>query len=347
MTNLVLLDILRIKEVHWNSRTPSQMERQDGSTFCYLTSYDKKWVFTSNSQYQRPKTHTSLAAKGFQKSTAPRHLTITEQDLHILLGHAGTKAISKVEAAGADITVNLSVPCPTTIQCETCSISKATQIVSRRTEREFSPISPFDHLSYDLIPFEKSYNSMNQLSHFHCLLSGFHIIVCHSSKTESTEIVQYVVKTIKVQFGFVVRVIYTDSEKTLASEFEQNLKEAGMRVERSAPDTQAQNGDSERAGRSITTKARCIQVHGNGPHNLWNLACDYTAQILNRTPLEKLGWKTPWEYVFRHKPRYAHMYPFLCKAYALEKHILKKLKLNPRAQVGYFVGYESTNIFKV
>jgi hypothetical protein len=147
------------------------MERQDGSIFCYLTSYDKKWVFTTNSEYSKPKSqpeaHTSLAAKGFQNSMTPRHLTITERDLHIVLGHAGTKAISKVEAAGADITVDPSVPCPTTIQCETCSISKATQIVSRRTEREFSPIGPFDHLSYDLIPFEKSYNGMNQLSHFH------------------------------------------------------------------------------------------------------------------------------------------------------------------------------------
>jgi hypothetical protein len=73
-------------------------------------------------------------------------------------------------------------------------------------------------------------------------------MVCYSSKTESTEIVQYVVKMIKIQFRFVVQVIHTDSEKTLASEFQQNLKEAGMRVERSAPDTQAQNGDSERAG---------------------------------------------------------------------------------------------------
>jgi hypothetical protein len=73
---------------------------------------------------------------------------------------------------------------------------------------------------------------------------------------------------IKVQFSFVVRVIHTDSEKTLASEFEQNLKEAGMRVERSAPNTQAQNSDSERAGRSIITKVRYIQVYSNSSHNL-------------------------------------------------------------------------------
>ena len=82
---------------------------------------------------------------------------------------------------------------------------------------------------------------------------------------------------IRVQLGFVVRVIYTESEKTLATEFDEYLKKEGMRVERSAPDTQAQNGDLERAGQSITTKARCIRVYRGGPHNIWNLACDYTA----------------------------------------------------------------------
>ena len=43
----------------------------------------------------------------------------------------------------------------------------------------------------------------------------------------------------------------------------------------------------------------------------------------------------------------AHLYPFRCKAYALNHNIPKRKKLQLRALIGYFIGYDSTNIFRI
>ena len=41
------------------------------------------------------------------------------------------------------------------------------------------------------------------------------------------------------------------------------------------------------------------------------------------------------------------MQPYGCKAYALIHHIPRKSKVDPRAFIGYLVGYDSTNIFRI
>ncbi|KAI1007817.1 hypothetical protein K3495_g423 [Podosphaera aphanis] len=41
------------------------------------------------------------------------------------------------------------------------------------------------------------------------------------------------------------------------------------------------------------------------------------------------------------------MHPYGCRAYALEHKIPRKLKMNPRAHIGYLVGYDSRNIYRI
>jgi len=43
----------------------------------------------------------------------------------------------------------------------------------------------------------------------------------------------------------------------------------------------------------------------------------------------------------------AHLHPFGCKAYALNHDIPKQKKLQLRALIRYFIGYNSTNIFRI
>lgn len=41
------------------------------------------------------------------------------------------------------------------------------------------------------------------------------------------------------------------------------------------------------------------------------------------------------------------MHPYGCRAYVLENKIPKKLKMLPRAHIGYLVGYDSRNIYRI
>lgn len=52
--------------------------------------------------------------------------------MHQILKRASPKVIKHVNKD--DITINNTDPAPSTIECESCSLLKATEIVSRRTE---------------------------------------------------------------------------------------------------------------------------------------------------------------------------------------------------------------------
>lgn len=68
---------------------------------------------------------------------------------------------------------------------------------------------------------------------------------------------------------------------------------------------------------------------------------------MNRTPVKKLGWKTPFECVYNYKPLYSHLDIIGSKVYSLKKNIPKLDRILSRAHIGYLIGWESTNIYKV
>ena len=128
MTNLVSLDLLNAKDVHWNSADPTVLCKHS-KVFCNLERVGGHWVLER---------YTTLAAFATSKtSKKPRRNVLSRAHLHRVLAHTGPEAIDHVIANTDDITINDSIPCPTTIQCEPCSLSKATEIVSRRTDLEF------------------------------------------------------------------------------------------------------------------------------------------------------------------------------------------------------------------
>jgi hypothetical protein len=71
------------------------------------------------------------------------------------------------------------------------------------------------------------------------------------------------------------------------------------------------------------------------------------AYLLNRTPTQTIGWKTPFEMAYSKQSSIAHLRVYGCRAYALHPQIPRGDKLSPRALIGYLVGYDSSNIYRV
>ena len=80
--------------------------------------------------------------------------------------------------------------------------------------------------------------------------------------------------------------------------------------------------------------------------------------LLNRTPRQKYQWRTPWEvlqdyYNTRNqidhdpRPKIGHIRIFGCRAYPLIQNQPKLAKLEARTSIGYLVGWDSTNVFRV
>ena len=336
MTNLVSLHLLNIKGVHWNSESPEYLTR-DGKVFCNLERVDHHWVFERNTSYS------SFANR---KSQSKRHTTFTRAQLHRVLGHASPEVIEHV--SGDDITIDNSIPSPTTIDCQTCSLSKATEIVSRRTDvEELENGIPFDRTTWDMIEMSKGHNGDRYVSHFQCRQYLFNLVFTHPKKSDAFQFFEKAINLIETQYNGKIRFVRLDGETSLGNAFEILVIEKGIKAERTAPDTPAQNGGSERSGRVLITKARTMRIEANLPADLWPEIVKAAGYIGNRTPVRKLKWKTPFEAVTKQKPRFAHMHVYGCRAYPLDHHIARKKKLDPRAHIGYLVGYDSTNIFRI
>ncbi|RYP57204.1 hypothetical protein DL771_011506 [Monosporascus sp. 5C6A] len=106
-------------------------------------------------------------------------------------------------------------------------------------------------------------------------------------------------------------------------------------------------------------------ISSNLPSDLWPEAVETATYITNRTPTRALGWKTPIQ-VFNEwiakrdktpipeeglKTNVANIVLFGSKAYALTEAARRGAerlkKMDPRAYIGYLVGYVASNIYRV
>jgi hypothetical protein len=92
------------------------------------------------------------------------------------------------------------------------------------------------------------------------------------------------------------------------------------------------------------------------PNALWREISKAGVYLLNRTPRKRLGWKTPFEIFHskvdaRRKPDLTNLRVYGCKAYAMTTTAMRKeqrlKRFNPKAWIGYLVGYTSSNTFRI
>jgi hypothetical protein len=129
----------------------------------------------------------------------------------------------------------------------------------------------------------------------------------------------------------------------------QFLQARRIKVEPSAPYTQAQNGGAERLGGVIKQKIRAMR--GKLPSSLWPEISRAAVYLYNRSPKYMYQWKSPYELFYAMKPAQEHLRAYGCKAFVMTRDALKKAKrsrkLDPKAWIGYLVGYNSTNIYRI
>ncbi|KAI0992896.1 hypothetical protein K3495_g15288, partial [Podosphaera aphanis] len=166
------------------------------------------------------------------------------------------------------------------------------------------------------------------------------------AKSESLKFMRKAIQLIK-SLDYRVKYIHLDGESSLQRSLDELAIDEGFIVERTAPRTPEQNGQSEVNGRWIILKARAFAIEANLPQDLWPQLVVTVGYIMNRTPSRRLGWKTPFECVYGYKPPLSHLDIIGSKVYVLNKNIPRLDKLLARAHVGYLIGWESTNIYKV
>ena len=91
----------------------------------------------------------------------------TKAQLHQVLGHTSPEVISYVNRN--NITIDKSITTPTTIECKTYSLAKATKVISQCIEVEDQENRTlFDCTTWDMIELTRGYNRDQYISYFQC-----------------------------------------------------------------------------------------------------------------------------------------------------------------------------------
>jgi hypothetical protein len=173
------------------------------------------------------------------------------------------------------------------------------------------------------------------------------------------ELIKQFVAWVQTQFGVKPQKLFSDNERTLGNAYIHEMDSGGMEILHSAPYIDAQKGFIERAGRTIIEMARSMRIAARMPEKLWPQLFQTAAYLHNRRPRKELVkndegkeiwiWITPYEKLYGKKPSVANLRVYGCRAYVTfhKEKIPKSKKLDPRAWVGYLVGYTASNIWKI
>ena len=266
---------------------------------------------------------------------------------HRIMGHTEPEVMRNLEKSVYGIKLEGGTSPPDSLQCEACALAKPTQIVSCRfeTEETIGKV-PGESWLWDLIYEVLAYNGSRYVSHFQDLNTKFNLVYTQESTGQTLEVMKEAFNLIKNKYGCTPKHILLDRERTLQARWKELLTDLGVEERRTTPDS-PQQSKAERAERMLTIKARAMMVEVRMPAEMWPEAYMTAGYVGNRTPIQRLTWRTPFEGLTKDVPMIGHMHSYECKAYVVEHHIPALDKILPRAHIGYFMGYDSTSIFRI
>ena len=163
------------------------------------------------------------------------------------------------------------------------------------------------------------------------------------TKSKSEACLKNYVMAVQTQFNKKVKFVRHDGAREFAtSSIKAFYDEQGIEQQVTVPYAHQTNGTAERAIRTIVTIGRSLLHHARLDKCFWAEAAMAAIYIKNRLPSPKIQEKTPFEIVYKCKPSVRHMRVFGCRVYVLTPKE-KRLKWDPKAREGLFMGYEETS----
>jgi hypothetical protein len=199
---------------------------------------------------------------------------------------------------------------------------------------------------------EEAFNLDAWVVHFYCDYSAYHVSfnLTHKTQEELVAVTREFLAITNDNWGFTTRYIQSDGEKGLGQEWKALIIAKGITFNSSPPDTPDQNGLAERSGGVIISIARKLRAQSRLPHKLWPYLVAHATRLLNRIPVQRKEWQTPFQMVHVRKPNLSHLKIVGSLAYVLNKNKRDRparAKLRDKAIMGWLVGFSATNIYKV
>jgi hypothetical protein len=214
---------------------------------------------------------------------------------------------------------------------------------------------PFEIVYFDMIVLKSdAWNHQRYISHFYDAATKTHWAVHHLDKKGSIRAVLYMVNAVERRYNCKLKTLHSDGEKSLLTgELDFLNSHYGLQLNVTVPDTPEQNGPAERAGGVLMKRARALHLESGLPPYLEGEAIKASVYVMNRTPTRDANnaWFLPLQrlYDLLDIPRtvdMSNMYLYGCMAFYRRK-TMASHKLEPRAGIGYLIGYEAHNIWRI
>lgn len=256
---------------------------------------------------------------------------------HQRLGHVGSQKLKYLCEHSDD--VNFSAV--NSDMCVACALGKqCRQSFPRSMSPRVSEILDLVHT--DLCgPLPESYGGSKYVLVLIDDYSRFVTVYFLSKKSEAKDkIVEYVTLW-ENQKGKVVKVIRSDNGGEFVNhQLTKFYKSKGIIQQRTVRYTPEQNGVAERQMRSMIESARSMILHANCSKKLWAEAVNTAVYVQNKVP--HAGCANVPEKLFHDGDvKYAHLKVFGSDAYVHVPKQVRGNKLEPRARLMVFVGYDT------
>ena len=359
--NLVSLRQLQKRGIWWDNRPGyNYLRRSDNSILCTLTDRYDQFVLEYVSTTDRKSIRAAFTSHRFNSWTRRKPLTGDAMLWHQRLGHPGPGTLEHI----VNSSYGVRLRGPTIVECEACATSKIKRQI-RRQPREILE-GPGERLALDFHDFKEGLGGYTSLMLITDRWSGLTWDFYLQDRKAKSIIaaINALFQILEKRYHAIPKVVECDNEITeVKPKVRIWLKSKAIRIEPSAPRTQSQNGGAERSRGVIKEKGRAMRASSKFPEFLWPEVSRAAVYLYNRSSRYITNWKSPYERFFtriahregvvidNRKPSQSHLRAYGCKAYAMTDIAQKKeqrlQRFNPKAWIGYLIGYNSSNIYRI
>ena len=344
--NLVSYRKLKRRGFWWDNRPGNNcLRRADHSILAFLKDRYDQFILEDLPE-NITKTTFFTRRNSFNSYTKRRPSRALAKIWHLRLGHPGPQVLEHI----VNCSQGVRIKGPTTVQCDECGTAKTRRQIRREPRERGS--RPAQRLAVDFHDFEEGRGGYKNLMLISDRYSGLTWDFYLEDRTAQSIInaLSYLFNLLEQNYNLKPEIIECDNEITTQKpRVFQFLQAHRLKLEPSAPYTQAQNGGAERLGGVIKQKIRAMR--GKLPSSLWPEISRAAVYLYNRSPKYMYQWRSPYELFYAMKPAQEHLRAYGCKAFAMTTDALKKAKrsrkLDPKAWIGYLVGYNATNIYRI
>ncbi|KAJ6018868.1 hypothetical protein N7522_000935 [Penicillium canescens] len=348
--NLVSYARLREKGGEW-SKAKGYIQDHQGIPIVslHLRNQLGLWVF------DQPNEAIRNTANTVRPASTPRQEKASAKLWHRRLAHIQPATLRQMPKMVEGMVID-GEEAPKTV-CETCNLGRSNRQVSRKPiGRSFGR---FGRVHFDLIQLLHAYNKHRWISHFYVEGIRFHWVMTYELKPECQQAITQFVQIAKNWWNLPIKAFHYDNEVSAGRVLERSLTSDGIVVYHSPPRHPEMNGYAERAGGVIIVRMRMLMLEGKLPKELWPEAAMAAVWLLNRTPTylaEEGRWVVPWDEVRKNfaaageaipKVNLSNVRLYGSLAYCRIEKQVQSDKMNPRAEVGFLVGYLVANVWKI